>query len=88
MLKKNKLNTVSSQSFLNELGINTAQFYGVPFLHWRGLLSETLIGSLSKNDGNGYENVILKKVNSRCLKLYRAYSISFHMWTNFFGVDF
>ena len=27
-------------------------------------------------DGDGYENVT-KKVNSRCFKLYRGYSISF-----------
>ena len=32
--------------------------------------------SLSNNDGDGFENVPLKKVNSRCFKLYRAYSIS------------
>ena len=35
-----------------------------------------LIGSLSKNDGEGFENVT-KTVKSRCFKLYRAYSISF-----------
>ena len=36
-----------------------------------------LIGSLSNNDGDGYENVT-EKVNSRRLELYRAYSISFN----------
>ena len=35
-----------------------------------------LIGSLSNNDGEGFENVT-KTVKSRCFKLYRAYSISF-----------
>ena len=34
------------------------------------------MGSLSSDDGDGYENVTYK-VNSRCFKLYRAYSISF-----------
>ena len=33
-------------------------------------------GSLSNNDRDGYENKI---VNSRCLKLHRAYFISFHL---------
>ena len=33
-----------------------------------------ILGSLSINDGDEYENV---KVNSRCLKLYRAHSILF-----------
>ena len=32
---------------------------------------------ISNNDGDGYENVTYK-VNSRCLKRYRAYSISFN----------
>ena len=32
---------------------------------------------LSNNDGNSYENVT-EKANSRCLKLYRVYSISFN----------
>ena len=36
-----------------------------------------LIGSLSNNDGDGYETVT-EKVNSRRLELYRAYSISFN----------
>ena len=36
----------------------------------------SLIGSLSNNDGDGYENVTYK-VKSRCFKLHRAYSISF-----------
>ena len=34
------------------------------------------MGSLSSDDGDGNENVTYK-VNSRCFKLYRAYSISF-----------
>ena len=34
--------------------------------------------SLSNNDADGYENVILK-VNSRCFKLYRAYTFSFSL---------
>ena len=33
---------------------------------------------ISNNDGDGYENVTYK-VNSRCLKRYRAYSISFNL---------
>ena len=41
---------------------------------WLLLVSSSL-GSLSNNDGDGYENVTLK-VNSRCFKLYRAYYIS------------
>ena len=36
-----------------------------------------ILRSLSNNDDDGYENVTLK-VNSRCFKLYRAYSISFN----------
>ena len=36
-----------------------------------------LIGSLRNDDGDGYENVTWK-VNLRCFKLYRAYSISFN----------
>ena len=39
------------------------------------LLSSVKMGSLSNNDGDGYENVTYK-VNSRCLKLYRPFSIS------------
>ena len=35
------------------------------------------LGSLRNDDGDGYENVT-EKVNLRCLKLYRAYSISFN----------
>ena len=35
------------------------------------------LGSFSNNEGDGYENFTLK-VNSRCFKLYRAYSISFN----------
>ena len=38
---------------------------------------EQILGSLSKNDGDGYATS-LKKVKSRCFKLYRAYSISFN----------
>ena len=34
-----------------------------------------LLGSLSNNEGDGYKNVTFK-VKSRCLKLYRAYSVS------------
>ena len=36
-----------------------------------------LIGSLRNDSGDGYENVTWK-VNLRCFKLYRAYSIWFH----------
>ena len=36
-----------------------------------------LVGSLSNNDGHGYENVP-QKVKSCCIKLYRAYSTSFN----------
>ena len=35
------------------------------------------MGSLSDNDGDGYERVT-EKVNSRYFKLYRAYSTSFN----------
>ena len=35
------------------------------------------IGSLSDNDGDGYERVT-EKVNSHYFKLYRAYSTSFN----------
>ena len=39
---------------------------------------EQILGSLSRNDGDGYENVSLK-VKSRCFKKrYRDYSISFN----------
>ena len=38
-----------------------------------------LIGNLSNNDGDGYENVTLK-LNLRCFKIYRAYSNSFNSW--------
>ena len=41
---------------------------------------EQILGSLSKNDGDGYGDVTLK-VKSGCFKLYRAYSISFN-WSN------
>ena len=34
--------------------------------------------SLSNNDGESYKRVILK-VNSRCFKLYRAYTLSFSL---------
>ena len=34
-----------------------------------------LLGTLSYNDSHGYENVTYK-VKSRCLKFYRAYSVS------------
>ena len=37
------------------------------------------IGSLSNNDGNDYEKVT-SKVNSRCLKFYRAYNTSFQFF--------
>ena len=37
-----------------------------------------ILGSLSNNDGKGYENVT-QKVKSRCFKLYRFYSISFNL---------
>ena len=42
--------------------------------------SKIRIGTLGDNDGDGYENVI-KKVKSRCFKLYRAllYSILFNL---------
>ena len=36
------------------------------------------IGSLRNDDGDGYENVT-EKVNLRCFKLYRAYSIPFNV---------
>ena len=36
-----------------------------------------ILGSLSKNDSGGYENVT-EKVKKRCFKLYLAYSISFN----------
>ena len=36
-----------------------------------------IIESLSKEDGNGIENVS-QKVNSRCFKLYRSYCNSFN----------
>ena len=36
------------------------------------------LGSLRNEDGNGYENVT-QKVNLRCLKLNRAYSVSFNL---------
>ena len=35
------------------------------------------IGSLNNDDGDGYESVTLK-MSLRCLKLYRAYSVSFN----------
>ena len=35
------------------------------------------VGSLSSNDGDGYEN-ITQKVKLLCFKLYRAYSMSFN----------
>ena len=38
---------------------------------------EPSVGNLSNNDDDDYENVTWK-VNSRCFKLYRAYSISFN----------
>ena len=41
--------------------------------------------SLSNDDGDGYENVT-QKVNLRCLKLNRPYSISFN--SSNFGVEF
>ena len=46
---------------------------------WAGKIwhSALLIGSLSSDDGDGYENVT-EKVNSACFQLYRAYSISFN----------
>ena len=37
--------------------------------------SVSKIGSLSNNDGNGYENGA-QKMNSRCFKLYCSYSNS------------
>ena len=37
-----------------------------------------ILGSLSNNDGKGYENVT-QKVKSHCFKLYRFYSISFNL---------
>ena len=42
-----------------------------------GLRVLVIVGSLSNNDGDGYENVTYE-VNSRCLKLYRAYSMLFN----------
>ena len=43
-----------------------------PDITWR-----MAIGSLNNKDGEGYKSVVWK-VNSCCLKLYRAYSISFN----------
>ena len=37
-----------------------------------------LLGSLSNDAGDGYENVT-EKANSRSFKLYRAYYISFNL---------
>ena len=48
-----------------------------PSLRLHTVLFVVLVGSLSNDDGDGYENVT-GKVNSRCLKLYRAYFISFN----------
>ena len=48
------------------------------------------IGSLSSNDGHGYENVTYK-VKSRRLHIFRIYSISFiigQILANIFGVEF
>ena len=44
--------------------------YCIPF--------KQLLGSLSNDDGDRYENVT-EKANSRCFKLYRAYYISFNL---------
>ena len=41
------------------------------------LSSSSLLRSLNNDDGDGYENVTYK-VNLRCFKRYRAYSISFN----------
>ena len=38
----------------------------------------SLMEGLSNNHGDGYENVT-QTLNSRCLKRYRAYSISFNL---------
>ena len=43
-------------------------------IHWRSLTA--ILGSLSNNDGDDYENVT-RKVNSRGFKSYRAYSTPF-----------
>ena len=34
--------------------------------------------NIRNDDGDGYINVTLKKVKSRCFDIYRAYSISFN----------
>ena len=57
-----------------------------PSLRLHTVLFVVLVGSLSNDDGDGYENVT-GKVNSRCFKLYRAYFISFNS-SNVFGVVF
>ena len=43
-----------------------------------GVVQSKTFGSLSNNDGDGYENVT-QKVKSRCFKLYRAYSMSLNL---------
>ena len=47
------------------------------------------LGRLSNNDYTGHKNVT-EKVNSRCFKLYRAYSISFNASNvgEFSGLEF
>ena len=52
------------------------QFIDSPRYQWLIGLFLLILGSLSNNDGDGYENVT-KKVRSRCVKLYRAHFISF-----------
>ena len=48
-----------------------------PSLRLHTVLFVVLVGSLSNDDGDGYENVT-GKVNSRWLNLYRVYFISFN----------
>ena len=53
------------------------QFIDSPrYQQWLIGLFLLILGSLSNNDGDGYENVT-KKVRLRCVKLYRAHFISF-----------
>ena len=48
-----------------------------PSLRLHTVLFFVLVGSLSNDNGDGYQNVT-GKVNSRCFKLYRPYFISFN----------
>ena len=52
------------------------QFIDSPRYQWLIGLFLLILGSLSDNYGDGYENVT-KKVRLRCVKLHRVYFISF-----------